>query len=114
MSVAKASISLEWKDHSVDLEALESWLKDNAGDKYCGNSADKGLTLWFLDEPGEEVRKAIADKWAELDDEKHEMAQSYESQAERQASKEKAKQDAIKKLAKASGLTQTEIKALLG
>lgn len=111
--MVKHTMELSWKDHSVDLEAFEEWARENCGDQYCGNSADSSLKLHFLEEPSQEMKDAINAKWAELDDKEHEMCKSYMSQAERLEEKAAAKQSAIKALAKASGLTQAQIKALL-
>lgn len=77
--MVKHTMELSWKEHSIDLVALESWLKEHAGEHYCGNSADSKLKLHFLEEPSEEIKEAILDKYAELDDEDHEMVKSYKS-----------------------------------
>jgi hypothetical protein len=111
--MVKHTMELEWKAHPIDLEALEEWLKETAGEHYCGNSADSKLKLHFLEEPSEEVKAAIEAKMEELDDEEHEMCKSYQSQKDRAEAKAKAKESAIKALAKASGLTKAQIDALL-
>lgn len=110
----KFSKELEWKDHTIDLEAFEAWAKANCGEEYCGNSADSKLRLHFSEEPSQEIKDAIDDKWEELDDEEHEMCASYKSRAERAAERAAAKAAAIAALATASGLSQDQINALLG
>ena len=109
--VAKYSIELAWKGHSVDLEGLEAWLRANAGEHYCGNSADSKLTLWFLEEPSEEIKGAMRAKWDDLDNEDADLCVSYKSQEQRAADRAAAKASARAKLA-ALGLTEQEIAAL--
>lgn len=110
--MVKHNIELQWKEHSVDLEAFNAWTKEQ--DENCvGSSADSKLTLHFLEEPSQEVKDAIAQKWADMDDEEHEMCASYASLEDRLAAKAAAKQSAIQALAVASGLSEAQIKALL-
>jgi hypothetical protein len=111
--MVKFNMEFDWKEHSVDLEALEVWLKENAGEHYCGNSADVKLKLHFLEEPSEEVKAEIEAKMAELDDPEHEMCKSYKPQEQRKQEKAQAKQAAIAALASVSGLSAEQIKALL-
>lgn len=63
------SIVKEWKSYEVHLPALEAWLKTNAGASYRGNSADAVFTLWFEDEPSEEIKLAIDSQWDALTEE---------------------------------------------
>lgn len=111
--MVKHTKELSWKEHSVDLVALEAWMKANAGEHYCGNSADVSLKLHFLEEPSQETLDAIEAKWAELDDAEHEMCASYKSNAERLAEQAAKRESAKAKLA-ALGLSAEELKALLG
>ena len=111
--MVKFNMEFDWKDHSIDLEALEAWLKANAGEHYCGNSADSKLKLHFLEEPSDEIKLDIEAKMEELDNPKHNMCKSYQSQKDRAEAKAKAKEDAIAALAKSSGLSAEQIKALL-
>jgi hypothetical protein len=95
---------------NVCLESMEVWLKANAGEHYCGNSADSQLTLWFMEEPSQEVKDAIQAKWDALDEESSEC-QAYMSAEERLADAEVKKASARAKL-EALGLTEAEFKAL--
>lgn len=111
MSVAKTNIQLEWKDHNVDLAALDVWMRENI-QHYCGNTADTKLTLWFDEIPSEEDIDAAKAKWDEIDSE-HDMALSYVPMSDVVSAKADAKASALGKLA-ALGLSELEIKALLG
>jgi len=112
--MVKYTIEIKWKDHSINLESLEKWLRENAGEHYCGNSADINLRLHFLEEPSEDVKDAIMAKMEELDDPEHEMCKSYMSHAEKTEAKKKAKESAIRALADVSGLSKEQVEALLG
>ena len=112
--MVKHTIEIDWKEHKIDLQALDEWMRENAGEHYCGNSADSKLRLHFLEEPSEEVKLLVQMMMEELDDPEHEMCKSYVSQAERVEAKKAAKQAAIVALAEASGLTEEQIRALLG
>lgn len=63
------SIQYEWKrdeegnSWKLDLPSFESWLRENAGEKYVGNSADSVLTLWFSEEPSEDVKELVHLMW---------------------------------------------------
>ena len=63
------SIVYSWKSYKVHLPVLEAWLKANAGEGYKGNSADASLTLWFDDEPSEEIKLAVDAQWDALTEE---------------------------------------------
>lgn len=110
--MVKHTLELQWKDHSVNLEALNKALKELSSD-CCGCSADSSLKVHFTEVPSDEVLAAIKAKWAELDDPEHEMCKSYKSQADLLAEKEAKKQSAKAKLA-ALGLDAEEVAALLG
>lgn len=60
------SIIKEWKEYNVDLADLHTWLKANAGAGYSGSSADYVLTIWFTEEPSEEIKTAIDAYWSGL------------------------------------------------
>ena len=59
MVIAKFKIDLQWKEFNVDLNAINTWMKANAGADYCGTQASNKLELWFLEEPTQEVKDAI-------------------------------------------------------
>ncbi len=109
----KYTMELAWKEHSVDLEAFEEWAKANCGEHYCGNSADQSLRLHFVEEPDQAVKDAIETLWEELDDEEHEMCESYVSSADREVDRQEKRDSARAKL-EALGLTADELKAILG
>lgn len=95
---------------NVCLESMETWLKANAGEHYRGNSADAKLTLWFAEEPSQEIKDAILAKWNSIDANSAE-AQAYMCAADRAAAAEAKKASARAKL-EALGLTEDEVKAL--
>lgn len=105
-------MKLEWKaDFKVDLAALDQQLR-SMHEQYVGNQAHNHLELWFSEEPTEADKEAIQAMWEGLD-EQSPWALSYKS-----AEAMKAEQDAQKESAKAKlaalGLTEAELKALLG
>ena len=105
------SMKLEWKEFNVNLQMLETWLKAQS-DLYVGNSADTALTLWFSEEPSEEVKEAVETKWAEIDEESDEAATYVSAQDVLDAQVAKKASGKAKLLA--LGLTQDEVDALLG
>jgi hypothetical protein len=64
----KSNLRLEWKSHDVDLAAFHAWALKTVP-SYCGSSADYALTLWFTEEPSEEIKAAIEAKWNSLTEE---------------------------------------------
>ena len=110
--MVKYNIQLNWKEHFIDLEAFTVWAK--AQDvNCCGSSADENnLIIHFLEEPSQEIKDTITQKWEDMDDDTHEMCASYESQADRNVAKAVAKQSAIAALVTASGLIQEQIEAI--
>lgn len=78
MSVAKYSIELEWKEHNVNLDAVHSWMQENAGEQYCGMSSHSKLVVHFKEKPSSEEEQACRDYWEGLDEESEE-AGSYAS-----------------------------------
>lgn len=112
MSQAQYSIELEWKSFNIDLNTVETWMRANAGEHYCGNQAGDKLTLWFLQEPDQTEKDAISTYWEALDEESDEAA-NYMSAEDREADKATKKESAKAKLA-ALGLTAEEIAAIVG
>lgn len=112
MSVAQYSIDLDWKGFNLDLNAIDAWMKANAGEEYCGCSANSKLQLHFLAEPSEDVKEAIESHWAGLDEESAE-AVAYKSQAARAADVAAKKASGKAKLI-ALGLSEDEAAALVG
>lgn len=104
-------MKLEWKEHKVDLQALDQQLKAMIL-QYVGNQAHAHLELWFSEEPSQEQKEAIENMWAAIDA-AHPLAQSYKSADEIKAQQVAKKESAKAKLA-ALGLTEDELKALLG
>lgn len=112
MSVATYMIALEWLNGlSVDLNAVETWMKANAGPNYCGNQAHDKLELWFIAQPSDAVASAIAAYWADMNNASPEVT-GYESLAARAAASATAAASGKAKLA-ALGLSDAEIAALL-
>lgn len=110
--MVKHEIKLAWKEFSVSLEAMETWLKANAGEHYCGNSAGNELTLHFTEVPSTEIIFAIQDKWDSLEESSAE-ALAYKTVSEIADAREAKKASGIAKLI-ALGLTEDEAKALVG
>jgi hypothetical protein len=109
-------IDLQWLAFSVNLETVDEWMKALAGSNYVGNSADHDLTLWFKEEPTEEIKGDIAAYWEALTPSSPE-ATGYQSADQIKASaattKAAALLSATSKLS-ALGLTSGEIAAILG
>lgn len=103
------SMKLEWKEFNVDLGAMEAWFKEQSED-YTGNSADSALTLWFQNEPSDDIKEAIQAKWDGLEADSAE-AESYKSMADVEADVATKKASAKAKLI-ALGLSEDEIAAL--
>lgn len=112
------NIEFNWKEHNVNSEAFRVWVAANHGDNLVGHSANSKMQLHFSEEPSDEAKLAIQDKWKELDDNTNEMCESYKHRNERIAeentAKLAAKKAAIDALVAVSGLTQEQVKALLG
>lgn len=105
-------IELQWKNFNIDLPALDAQLKLDYP-SYVGNQAHSVLELWFSEEPSQEAKDAIDALWAAIDTDQHAMALSYQSMAQVQAAVDAQKVSAKAKLA-ALGLTEAEIKSLVG
>lgn len=109
--IARFTLELEWQAFNIDLAAMETWFKANAGADYCGSSADTNLKLHFTAEPTQAIKDAIQTKWDSLTEISDE-AVSYKSYTTLSSEKETAKASGKAKLA-ALGLTAEEIDALL-
>lgn len=109
-------IDLQWLAFPVNLQAVETWMRANAGSDYSGNSADKDLTLWFANEPSDEIKSAIEAYWSGLTSESPE-ATSYQTFAQIESAAASAKAanvaSATTKL-KALGLSDAEVAAIVG
>lgn len=105
-------MKLEWKEFNVDLKTLDAQLRASYP-TYAGNQAHSCLELWFTEEPSQEDKELIQLMWDEIDSDQHAMAQSYQSAGVVKAEAEAKKASAKAKLA-ALGLTEDELKALLG
>lgn len=114
-------IKLQWKDFSIDLEALNKKLKKDYP-SYVGNQAHSHLELWFSEEPSQEDQEAIQEMWDKLR-KSSAIAKSYQSLADREAAKQveldaeqaelDAKKEAVKTKLLALGLTEDELSVLL-
>jgi hypothetical protein len=60
------SIDKSWKEYRVNLKDLHAWMKANAGELYCGMSANTSLQIHFTEEPIEEVKSNIDIRWEAL------------------------------------------------
>lgn len=103
------SMKLEWKEFNVSLASIDAFCKAQSED-YTGNSADSALTLWFENEPSEEIKEVIQAKWDSIESDDVE-ATAYKNAEEIQAEVEIKKTSAKSKLL-ALGLTEEEIAAL--
>lgn len=104
-------IELQWKEFNIDLRALDAKMRlDYAS--YTGNQAYSILELWFSEELSQEDKDAIVAYWDGLTEESDE-ASSYESAADLEADRIAKKASAKAKL-EALGLTEDELKAILG
>lgn len=113
MAKAEFCLKVEWKDFSLDMNAVHAWMQANAGEQYCGTQAtEASLELWFLADPGQEIIDDIAAYWGDLDEESDE-AEAYQSLEDRRAEMATKAASGKAKLA-ALGLTEDEIAALLG
>lgn len=62
------TVDLAWKNFNVNLDAVEVWMKANAGGSYLGNSADADLSLHFSAKPDDATLQHIQDYWDALSD----------------------------------------------
>jgi hypothetical protein len=104
-------MTLQWKEFSVDLRALDASLRA-AHPHYAGNQAHSVLELWFDEEPSQEDKDAIEALWAALDPDDA-MVENYQSAAQLKTAADAKRESGRAKLA-ALGLSEDELKALLG
>lgn len=105
-------IKLEWKEFNLNLAAVETWLRANAGEHYTGNQASSGLELIFTEEPSQEVLDDIGAYWELLTEESDE-ATSYLSRDDVAAARAAKKASGLEKLI-GLGLTEEEANAIVG
>ena len=105
-------IQLHWKEFDINLQELDSQLRASYP-SYVGNQAYSVLELYFSEEPTEQEKEDIQALWDGIEDDQHQLAQSYTSQEDILTDKEVKKQSAKTKLL-ALGLTEAEVQALLG
>lgn len=110
------SIDLKWLSFNVSLDSIETWMRANAGDKYAGNAADHDLTVWFSEEPSDDIKAAIAAYWAGLTEDSAEATayKTAEQISAEQAIDKAAKIASATTKLEAIGLTADEIAALRG
>jgi hypothetical protein len=106
------SKQLEWKEFSVDLKAIDAKFKADYPNNYAGNQAHSIMELYFTEELTEQMNTDIDAYWDDLTAESAE-ATSYQSAAQLAQVTATQKTSAKAKLA-ALGLTEDEIKALVG
>lgn len=100
----------------VSMAMVEAWMKANAGSDYCGNSAHANLSLWFTENPGDDVNAAIQSYWNGLNSSSSE-ATSYQTAAQIKAASDAASAAALASATSklvALGLSDAEIAALSG
>lgn len=106
------SINLEWKEFNVNLQAVEAWMKANAGAHYSGNQASRTLELYFSEEPEQSVKDDVQAYWDLLAEDAEEVT-SYKSQEDVLAEIATKKASGRAKLLQL-GLTEEEVSALVG
>ena len=114
MSVAQHTLELDWKEFNMSLSAIHSWMQTNAGEEYCGLSANNKLQVHFKNEPSQEEKEAVTNYWEALDEESDEAVNyqtAEEIKTDVNAIKATAKSTASAKLL-ALGLTEEEIAAI--
>ena len=72
------AMSFNWKAFSVNIQAVETWVRANTTNTFAGSSADTSLTLWFNSEISDNQKQAITSYWAGITDQSAE-ATSYVS-----------------------------------
>lgn len=108
------TMQLEWKrpvlsgDGSMDspyvygdiypicLDSVDAFMRDNAGDDYCGLSANSKLEIHFTSEPSQEIKDLVATYHASLTPDSPE-ALAYCSQEAKQAKIEELRQGMLAK-----------------
>lgn len=110
------NLELPWKDFNINLNMVQSWLKENMDDSFMGVSADVNVRLYFSEEPSGSVKESILTYWADLSNESEE-ATSYKTKEQEIADLESEKATALasaKTKLQNLGLNEAEIKAILG
>jgi hypothetical protein len=106
------NLVLQWKEFNINCGDIEAWLRSNIATPFYGMSANSKLEIHFESEPSEQEKADIQAYWDGLTDQSAE-AQSYESREDIEAATLAKKVSAKAKLA-ALGLTEDELKAILG
>jgi hypothetical protein len=104
-------IELQWKEFNVNLQKVNEAIPSICN-SYAGNQANSVLELWFSEEPSDQEKADIQAYWDALTDQSAE-AQSYKSAADIETERLAKKASAEAKLI-ALGLSQDEVKAILG
>lgn len=106
------TLNLQWKEFNVNVDAVKSWISENLSAEISGVSANNTLQVHFIETPNEEDQTALNAYWDGLTEESSE-ATSYQSMADLEADRMAKKASAKAKL-EALGLTEDELKAILG
>jgi hypothetical protein len=115
----KQSIEMKWKEHSLDLDSIEAWMRSNVP-SYVGNAANAAkLDLFFSEKLSEADLALVESKLAELESPEHEWALAYRSREQRAQDKalreERIKQMKLGMLEKTwANMSGTERKLYLG
>jgi hypothetical protein len=59
------TMQLNWKEFSVDIKSLDTWLKSN-GQSYLGISANSSCEIHFASEPSDIIKSRIQQHWSSL------------------------------------------------
>lgn len=105
-------LELNWKAFNVNMNKVDEWCRENAGELYAGVSGGAKITVHFHSKPADVVLNDVRAYWEALEDSDTE-ATSYKSKDELQDEKDAKKASAIAKL-EALGLDADEIAAILG
>lgn len=103
-------INLEWKAFNLNLQMLDQSLRA-AHPTYAGNQAHSRLELIFTEAPSEQMQAEIIAWYDALNEQSPEAA--YKSK-DQEAAEQQAAKDAAKAKLVALGLTEADLKALLG
>lgn len=63
------SVTKDWKEYRIHLGEFSTAIKVIANKSYIGCSADYRMTLWFNEEPSEEIKSQIDAIWDNLTEE---------------------------------------------
>lgn len=106
------TLDLQWKEFNISLPKIREWVDANISAPCVGISANSKLEIHFSEEPSQADKDALQAYWEALDENSDE-AQEYVSMQAILADKAAKAASAKAKLA-ALGLTEDEIKAILG